>query len=165
MIVSLFKFYLFLSCTIHPNCSLTSLYSSQSPPTSPFSQIQSSCFPSISILWYPSNSAQQEAKRLCTYSHMMAGQAIRQEEIGATSRCLTPNPIVRGPTKPQAKELQHVCRGPGADLCGFHGCSSSLCEPLWALLIWFSGPCSPGVLNSDPYNPDSPFTWISLSST
>lgn len=37
-----------------------------------------------------------------------------------------PTPIVRTPTKTQAKTLQHVCSGPSINLCRLHDCSLRL---------------------------------------
>lgn len=37
-----------------------------------------------------------------------------------------PTPIVRSPTKTQAKTLQHVCSGPSINLCRLHDCSLRL---------------------------------------
>lgn len=67
-------------------------------------------------------------------------------------------PTVKSPTRNQATQLKHICRGPRLIPCSFPSCWLSLWELLWAYISWFCG-FSYGIL--DPSDSYSPFSFSS----
>lgn len=82
-------------------------------------------------------------------------QYIRRRRVpwGGRKARDTPTPLLGVSQGSQAKQLQHICRRPISDPCWLPDGYLSLCDPLWALLSWFYGPSSCGVLGfSGSYN-------------
>lgn len=65
-------------------------------------------------------------------------QPSRKKRVPSTCKRVRDSPIprVRSLTKPQAKQGQHVCRGPTADPCRLCNCHFGLCESSCCFLLF-----------------------------
>lgn len=100
--------------------------------------------------------------RVGTFLSSRPHKATQQEEKGPTNRqkfedilILTFRSTIRTPnTQPEC-----IYGGPSSDTYRLCNCCFSLSEHLWALLSWFSGLCSCGVL--DPTGSSNPYSFLS----
>jgi hypothetical protein len=130
-------FFFILLLAVHPDYSLLSPFSSKSP-LSFQSQRSSGFLQKRADL--PVMPTQHSITRCNKIRHKPSyygwtRQPIRRKRVpwaGKESQT-PPLPLLGVQQKPLAKQLQHVCRTPGAD-------TFRLCEPLWALLVDFVGP-------------------------
>lgn len=139
---------------MHPDKSLSSVYSSQQPPTA-FSFPRSTA-PLYSLRKeqtsqrYQASLACQDPITVGINPYMKAGQDNPVERVQrAYKRVICPIPYVRSGTKPQAKQPLLACRGPATCQCRRHdghavSISVNSYEPclliLWVTFSWCPSP-------------------------
>jgi len=108
-------------------------HSSQPPPTSPLPQIHRSSISLQKVPGLPEISIEHSLTRCNKSTHkpsyqVWKRQSSSRERVPRTGERVrdSPTPTVQSPTKPQDKQLQHICRGP-TDPLGFYNCHFSLC--------------------------------------